>query len=118
MDRPPQLSVSEAKWQAQVVELLQLLGFELLYHTYDSRRSPAGFPDLVAIRFRPQTGRWTLLFVELKSERGVVRPSQVDWLAALEAIALIVNRRVSGVELVVDVWRPRDWERIVERLAA
>lgn len=53
-----------------------------------------GFPDLVI------TSGNTVLFVELKSERGRLTPEQRDWLDDL-----------MGVEGRVEVciWRPADW---------
>ena len=45
-----------------VVDLARTLGWRV-YHTYDSRRSQPGFPDLVLVRER-------ILFLELKSETG------------------------------------------------
>ena len=44
------------------------------YHTNDSRRSEAGFPDLVLVR----DGR--LIFAELKRQKGVLSDDQIDWL--------------------------------------
>ena len=39
------LKETEKGFQAAVVELARLRGW-LVYHTYDSRRSAKGFPDL------------------------------------------------------------------------
>ena len=38
--------VTEKAFQTAVVELAELCGWKV-YHTYDSRRSAPGFPDLV-----------------------------------------------------------------------
>ena len=43
--------MTEKQWQALVQETAQLAGW-MAYHTYDSRRSAAGFPDLVLARER------------------------------------------------------------------
>lgn len=91
-------AVSEADFLATVIELATLCGW-LVYHTYDSRRSQAGFPDLVLVR----GGR--LVFAELKTAKGPVRPAQQRWLKELEA---------SGVEAFI--WRPKDWEEIEQLL--
>lgn len=68
--------VTEKELQATVIEIMEWEKW-LCYHTHDSRRSNPGFPDLVAVR----QGR--LMFVEFKSERGKLRPEQIDWLDAL-----------------------------------
>lgn len=81
----------EAELQAQVVEVATMLDY-LSYHTYDSRRSGEGFPDLVLVQLR--TG--ALLFVELKRDGENPTPKQRRWLAAL-------GRRHAAV-----VWRPAD----------
>jgi VRR-NUC domain len=67
--RTPHLIISEKQFQAQVVELARLGGW-LLYHTHDFRRSAPGFPDLVMVR-PPR-----LVFAELKTEKGRIRPEQ------------------------------------------
>ncbi len=103
-------SVSEAAWQKQVEQTLALCGFELIYHTHDSRRSQAGFPDIVAIRHDPR-GR-TLAVLELKRETGQVTDEQAQWLVAWDAIATYVTHRSSGVRMIVGVFRPSDAERL------
>jgi len=63
--------MSEKELQAAVIELCKLFGWAY-YHTYNSRRSVAGFPDLVLVRDR-------ILFVELKSEKGRLTMEQQQW---------------------------------------
>ena len=92
------LNVSEKAFMQMVIDAARLLGWRV-YHTFDSRRSPEGFPDLVLVR----DGR--LVFAELKTERGKLSPSQQAWLAELEEV-----RYQRGIE--VYTWRPRDWEQI------
>ena len=89
----------ERDWQAIVVDAAKLNGWRV-YHTFDSRRSEPGFPDLVMVR----GGR--LIAAELKSETGRPTRAQVDWLRDLEA--------VESVETYL--WRPSDWEQVCEKL--
>lgn len=91
------LAMNEKQFQEAVIEYARLTGW-LVYHTYDSRRSQPGFPDLVMLKGRRS------LYVELKSEKGKVTDNQKAWLAAL---------REAGHMTIV--WRPSDWPEI-ERL--
>ena len=88
-------NINERTFQAAIVELARLTGWRC-YHTYDSRRSEAGFPDLAMTR----GGR--VVFAEIKSDKGKVSPAQREWLTALASCP--------GVE--VKVWRPGDWDEI------
>lgn len=81
---------TESQLQAAVVQLARLRGW-LVYHTYDSRRSHAGFPDLVLVRER-------VVFAELKAEKGVLSPQQSTWLRRLDD---------AGAEWFL--WRPEQW---------
>lgn len=100
--------LTERDLSSLVVELARLGRWKLRYHTYTSRGTtygrPAapGFPDWVFVH--PEKRR--LLFVELKSEKGKVKPEQQEWIDALNL--------VDGVEAVV--WRPSMWTEIVETL--
>ena len=58
------------------------------YHPYSSLKSSSGFPDLVI------AGR-SVLYRELKSQKGRLSPAQVAWLADLDR---------AGCD--VGVWRP------------
>jgi len=91
--------MTEKEFLQQVRDLAKLCGW-LVYHTYDSRRSPEGFPDLVLVRGNK------VVFVELKAAKGRVTPSQRVWLDALE--------KVQQVE--THLWRPVDWDEIAEVL--
>ena len=81
----------EKDLQEMVIELAQYSGW-MHYHTYNSRRSNPGWPDLVLCR-QPE-----LIIVELKSAKGQVTKDQKKWLIGL---------RACGVE--VYVWRPQHW---------
>ena len=87
--------MKEEELQEEVRKLSALLGFKY-YHTYSSRNSESGFPDVVLVK-PPR-----VIFAELKSERGTVTPKQQEWLTALSACG--------GVE--VYLWRPQDMEEI------
>ena len=95
--------VSESDFMAQIKQLAELCGWHA-YHTYNSRRSAAGFPDLVLAR----EGR--IIFAELKTQRGQLTPEQDDWLAALAP----AESEFAAHE--VAVWRPSDWDEIELRL--
>lgn len=113
----PAAAISERDFQAQVVQLAQLHGW-LAYHTFDSRRSAAGFPDLVLVRGSE------LIFAELKTDHGTVRAEQHRWLTNLEAVAnavqaatgLIGEALVASPVVDVYVWRPRHFDAIHDRL--
>jgi len=92
---------SEQSYQRRVIEYAELQGWTLIYHTYFSGRSTAGFPDLVLVR-PPR-----VLFVELKTDVGQLRLEQRLWQAGL--------LRCPGVEYYC--WRPRDWESARTRLS-
>jgi len=81
-------AMSEANLQDAVMGIADVLGLRV-HHETDSRRSRAGFPDLVLVGSR-------VLFVELKRQDGRLRPEQQAWLEALTA--------AEGVTAVV--WRP------------
>ena len=84
---------TEAQFQAHIVRVARELGWEV-YHSYSSRRSEPGFPDLVLVKERT-------LFREIKTEKGRLTAAQIRWLNKLTQ---------SGED--AEVWRPGDWERI------
>lgn len=89
--------MTEAEFQQQIIDTARLLGWKA-YHTFDSRRSEPGFPDLVLVRDR-------IVYLEVKSETGRVSAEQGEWLAAINA--------AGGSALVV---RPSQWDEIVASL--
>lgn len=94
---------SEKEYQRRVTDLLDLFGWRW-YHTWNSRRSAAGFPDLTAVH--PVGG---VIFVELKSERGRLTETQREWLDAL---------RAAGAKAYL--WRDGEtsWDEIIRALDA
>jgi hypothetical protein len=85
-------AMSEAQLQNQIIAMARFHGFTHAYHTHDSRRSVAGFPDLVLVSARQKR----VLYRELKRERGRVEPEQQDWIDTLIA---------AGQDAAI--WRPR-----------
>lgn len=92
------LALTEAEWQALVVQYARLHGWQVFHHL-DSRGTEPGWPDLVLIR--PPD----LVVAELKSERGKLTPSQEKTIAALTEC---------GIE--AHVWRPRHEAEVFARL--
>ena len=92
---------NEKAFQQSVVSAAEKLGW-MHYHTHDSRRSVAGFPDLVLIH--PKRG--SVWFVELKMPKGRLSKHQIHWLNNLKACK-------QGVWL----WRPEHWDDILGLLA-
>lgn len=140
--RDPSL-LSEAEWSGLVLDVARVGGWERRYHTFSSRRSPHGFPDWVFLhpgRTRHAdegTLRPELLFVELKSETGKVKPEQELWIAALGALEDAIgdfyandgdgtypalelhyeSRRWNiWTPVRVRLWRPSDYPEVVETL--
>jgi hypothetical protein len=91
---------TEKQFQAEVVYVARRFGWRE-YHTHDSRKSRAGWPDLVLCR--PPV----LVFAELKVPPNKATPEQEQWLADLRACP--------GVE--VYLWTPSSWPEIERVLA-
>ncbi|MFI0912533.1 VRR-NUC domain-containing protein [Streptomyces abikoensis] len=94
--------MTEEQFRRQVRQLAALRGWTLAYHTHNSRRSDAGWPD--EVYGHPHANR--VLFVELKTNTGRIRPAQRAWLTHLAACGLEAT-----------LWRPRDIDLIVATLA-
>lgn len=92
------VAMSEADLLETIRHAAQLGGW-LMYHTHDSRRSQAGFPDLVLVRGREA------IFAELKTDRGVLRSEQRMWLGAL-----------GRAGLRAEVWRPAHLDHVLAEL--
>lgn len=94
----PLEDILEKEWAKQLFEtkkgLATMTGWTLVYHTYRSPRSPAGFPDWVLVRER-------VIYVELKREKGKPSAEQVVWLDGLAR---------AGAE--VYLWKPSDLAEI------
>lgn len=84
------LAPTERDFQRSVVDLCRLLGL-WHFHVADSRRCPPGWPDLVII------GRRAVIYRELKTERGRLRPEQAE-----------VGQMLTSAGQDWTIWRPRD----------
>lgn len=91
---------TESQFQASVIRYAELMGW-LCYHVRDSRRSRAGFPDLVLVH--PDKRR--VIYAELKSERGRASRDQLVWLDALDRCGQEVYQ-----------WKPSQFELITRIL--
>lgn len=97
--------VTEADFQAVVVEALGLLGWRHLHvrrtigrgRRWTTSTNVAGWPDLLC--WHPGKGR--VLAIELKADGGKVTPEQVEVLGSL---------RAAGVDAYV--FRPSDWAEL------
>lgn len=92
----------EEAFQNKILALCRWLKLRT-YHTYDSRRSTPGFPDLVIV------GKGGVIFAELKSANGKVSLNQQAWWEDLTK---------AGAEAYI--WWPEDWEiiqKVLKRVA-
>ena len=96
--------VYEADLQQAVIDLAHLLRWRVAHFRPAMTRGRwstpvsadgAGFPDLVLVR------GGHVIFAELKSAKGHVRPEQTEWLNAL--------RLADGPTCSTYTWRPADW---------
>ena len=107
----------EKDFQEQVIELAHILGYRIAHfrpaqNSKGQWRTPVsadgkGFPDLVLVRpdFNTKGRPKRMIFAELKSNTGRLSKEQGEWLEDLAG---------AGVESYL--WRPKDWDDIVEIL--
>lgn len=101
-------AMDERKLQRWVIQAARAAGWRV-YHTFDSRRSAFGFPDLVIVwdgpvERRPQR---SLIFAELKVQdprKGALTEYQAEWGAALS----LHVADLPGSPVLYCVWRPLD----------
>lgn len=94
-------TVDEDELEAAVAREAKRFGW-LRYHTKDSRKSEAGFPDDILIRGNK------LLAMELKSATGQPTAAQLTWLEAFAGVGTVK----------CGIWRPKDWDEIIKELSA
>lgn len=92
-------SSRERELQELVRQACGLHGW-LYYHTHRSQHSPAGFPDVVALRGE------RLVAAEIKREGQAPTPAQTRGLAAFKAVRIVD----------VYLWTPADVPAILEEL--
>lgn len=96
----PLADILESDWQRSVVQLAKTLNWDRCYHTFNSRRSAHGFPDLILLRER-------LVALELKRETTRLTDEQAGWIRAL-----------TKANVEVYVARPRDLDALARILSA
>jgi hypothetical protein len=94
-------AMSEREFRAHVVQMAEDRGWTV-YWTWNSKHSPAGFPDLVLLKGK------RMLCIELKTVSGQLDRAgrQQAWLEALGRVTLVES----------DVWRPTDEDKILAAL--
>lgn len=108
------LNQSEAEFTDAVIAEAQSAGWLVTHfrHAWTEKgyRTPvqgdAGFPDLVLVRER-------VIFAELKSKTGRVSKDQHQW---LDTLLGVVEASTMPPPLAVYIWRPSQWDEIVELL--
>jgi hypothetical protein len=95
------LDISEKAFQSHITGLAEHLGYRW-FHCYNSRRSPAGFLDLVLAK-----ARRGVIYAELKREGEQPAQAQLEWLMVLS---------YAGAESYL--WRPSMWGQIVKVLTS
>lgn len=90
--------MTEQQFQNKVLKIAKQTGWTA-YHTYDSRRSQPGFPDLVLVKDR-------VLFRELKTDTGKLSEAQKIW-----------ERTLLKANADFKVWRPKDMDTIINELS-
>lgn len=96
-------AMSEAEFQQHVEDALKTRGY-LYWHVRDPRLMKAGLPDIIAVH--PTKLPRRVLFFELKTMQGRVKPKQREALAALAD--------VYGVD--ARIIRPSEWPAVLEDL--
>jgi len=92
--------LTEKIFMQTVLDVCRIHGYAA-FHTYDSRRTQAGFPDLEII------GHGRIFHRELKLDHGHTTPEQ-------DACIDLINRNGGDAK----VWRPAMWPEIISDLRA
>ena len=106
-------AITENDFLATIIDLATLTGW-LIFHDYDSRKNPAGFPDLVLVNPHKSPG---IIFAELKTTRGRIKTQQGNWLNRLaEVVDKIYPPPMPRDNIGVYLWRPQHWDQSEEIL--
>jgi hypothetical protein len=105
------VTLTEAQWQGQLVELGELFGWHWLHvhplRTAHGWKTPTGgtlgpgWPDLTLVHERSQR----LVLIEVKTNQGHLTPEQKE-----------VHRVLLAAGLDARVWRPRDIDEVIATL--
>ena len=93
--------VTEKAFESQVKDLAKLFGWKY-YHPFLSKWSERGYPDITLVK-ENEDGTASLLFLELKSERGKVTEAQQQWINILSKVP----------NVGAYIFYPHAWDRIV-----
>ena len=88
---------NEKAFQTIVIATARENGW-MVYHTFDSRKSEPGYPDLCMVK------NGFILFVELKTDTGKVTTAQRQW------IEQFIRHQHHCQNILVEIWRPHIWE--------
>ena len=96
-------ALTEAQFQTLVIEMATDIYKWEVFHDGDSRRSNAGFPDLVLVK----DGR--IIFAELKREKNAYpSKAQMNWLAKRRDVGNSTDN------VLAVLWRPSsNWQEVL-----
>lgn len=106
-------AVLEVDWQRTVTDAMDAMGWTWNHTRRSIGGKGRGWVTATTLRGWPDLVAWRgprLLFVELKTDTGRLTDEQRRVLGGLTRVA----RENPHVE--VHVWKPRDWDRVVEVL--
>ena len=93
-------TMTEAQFEAVVIELAGYLGYEC-FHVHDARRFWPGWPDWIAFRVGDDGLPGRIIWFELKREGEKLQANQVAWQTRI---------RAAGGECYA--WWPHNWTEL------